>query len=142
MSETETISQQEAGFEFKGKFFPWKLSDTGKDLLLIDRITGVPVDEFFAMVEDDDVELRGSILLAMIATSLRAGNPTWSVERIYRTVMDLSLGEIEMLGLDDEGGEVPPTQLGDESVEETSSPSPVVESSPSPTPEVITPSET
>jgi len=132
----ETDSQQEAGFEFDGRFYPWKLSDTGKDLLLIDRISNMAVDQFFYLVEDDEVVLRGSVLLTMIATSLRAGNPNWSIERVYRTVMDLSLGEdIEMIGgdevEDEEGKDSPPVEedSAEQEPEQTSSTSPADESS-------------
>lgn len=138
----ETISQQEAGFDFQGKFYPWKLSDTGKDLLLIDRITNMPVDEFFALAEDEEADLRGSVLLAMFATSLRAGNPSWSVERVYRTVMDLSLSDdIEILDDEEDAAEAVPTEE-DQAAEQPSSSSPADESSLSSIPEETSTSET
>lgn len=140
MPKSETISQQDAGFEWQGVFYPWKLSDTGKDLLLIDRITNMPVDEFFEVVEDEGSVLRGSILLAMIATSLRAYHHTWSIERIYRSVMELSLSEdIEMFGMDEEEVVVP--LEAEVEVDPEPSTSLVVVSSPSPTPEESTSSE-
>lgn len=122
------LEAQGAGFEFQGKFYPWRVSDTGKDLLLIDRITGMAVNEFFELIEDDQASLRGSMLLAMIATSIRAGNPNWTVDRICRLVMDLSLSEdIQMVGGEDDE-ELPPLSGGKD---EEHSTSPAAVSSPS-----------
>jgi hypothetical protein len=88
----------EEGFEFKGEFFTWHISEMGKDLMLIDRITGMPLHEFLELVDADEQQRgRGPILLALIATSIRHGHPDWSVERILRTVMELSLSEIEVI---------------------------------------------
>lgn len=93
---------QESGFEFGGRFYPWHLTDRGKDLLIIDRLTGLPPQEFFQVVEDDHDRSRGPIMLALVATSLRNGNPEWSVERVLRTVNDLSLSEVEFVAGDEE----------------------------------------
>jgi hypothetical protein len=81
----------EDGFEFRGRFYPWHVSDMGKDLMLIDRIAAIPIADFFDQIGDSFDRGRAPILLTLIATSLRFGNPDWSVERIYRTTMDLRL---------------------------------------------------
>lgn len=130
---TETVERSDTGFEFGERFYPWHVSDTGKDLLLIDRISGMAVDKFFELIEDDEQVLRGSVMLAMIATSLRAGNPTWSVERIVRNVMDLSISEdIEMIGGDDEEQAVPPAEGAPEAPTASDSPADVSSSSSTP----------
>jgi hypothetical protein len=82
---------RENGFEYQSRFYPWHIGDTGKDLMLIDRFTGLSISEFFEAV--DDAPTRGGILLALVATSLRHGNPSWSVDRIFRLVSELSLSE-------------------------------------------------
>lgn len=131
----------EDGFEFQGRFYPWKVSDLGKDLMLIDRIAGLPVTDFFEVVEDEHERGRGPILLTLIATSLRAGNPTWTVERIVRAVLGTNLSDVEFVGA---GGEetaepLPPPKpkLVAEPSKSTSS-----DSSPSSTPEDNSSSET
>lgn len=83
---------REDGFELHGEFYRWQVTDQGKDLMLIDRLTGMPIAEFFELIEDSFDRGRAPILLAMIATSIRAKHPDWTVERIYRTVTTLSLG--------------------------------------------------
>ena len=85
------MSAQQTGFEHKGRFYPWHAGDTGKDLMLIDRLTGLSISEFFEALEEQPD--RGTILLALVATSLRHGNPTWSVDHVYRVVTELSLSE-------------------------------------------------
>lgn len=120
----EKVETGEAGFEWRGRYYPWKVSDVGKDLLLIDKITGMAVDTFFELVEeledeDSGAALRGSTLLAMIATSIRAGNPKWSPERIYSIVMNMSLSEdVEMIAGDDEEKAVPLAEVAAPAEEE------------------------
>jgi len=102
------------GFEFHGEFFPWHVSDIGKDLMLIDRFSNMPVAEFFETVEDNFDRGRAPILLTLIATSIRAKHPEWSVERIVRTVMDLNLGEIEIIEDDTKEETLPPASEAEE----------------------------
>lgn len=135
----------EDGFEFDGKFYAWHVTDCGKDLLLIDRLTGMPVDEFFEVIQDETGQRRAPILLALVATSIRAGNPSWTVDRIVRIVLDKPLSEIVMIEAEatGEGEQVPPGEGGKTPPEEPApSASPAAESSPSSTPEGSTPSET
>lgn len=93
MADDTSDRRSEDGFELDGTFYRWALSDQGKDLMLIDRFTQMPISEFFSVIEDGFDRGRGPVLLAMIATSIRAGNPDWTVERVVRRVMDLSLGD-------------------------------------------------
>jgi len=92
-----------AGFEYQGQFYPWSVSDIGKDLMLIDRIAQMAPSDFIELMSDVDENTRAPVLLGLIATSLRAGHPEWSVDRIYRTVMGLSLtADIVFVGTDDD----------------------------------------
>lgn len=105
----------ENGFELGGLFYPWHVTTTGKDLLLIDRISGMPPQEFFELIEDSYDLSRSPVLLALIATSMRARHPERSLERIVRTVMDLSLDDVEIVGGEDEEegeGDGPPQEAG------------------------------
>ena len=112
MSSDETRTHEENdGFEYDGRFYRWHVSDMGKDLMLIDRFAGMSVLDFFEVVDDEDERARGPILLTLIATSIRHGNPNWSVERVTRTVMNLSLSEVEFVGGDEEEGEADPPGL-------------------------------
>jgi len=92
----------EDGFEYKGRFYRWHCTDMGKDLMLIDRFAGVPIVEFFELVDDDAERGRAPILLSLIATSVRAGNPDWSVERVVRTVQDMNLSDVTFVNADEE----------------------------------------
>jgi hypothetical protein len=92
----------EDGFEYQGTFYRYHCSDMGKDLMLIDRFAGLPITDFFALIEDDFERGRAPILLALIATSIRNGHPDWSVERIVRTVLDLNLSEIKFVEAEQE----------------------------------------
>lgn len=99
------------GFEYKipgedeATFFPWSVSDGGKDLMLIDHFTHLPVHEFFALIDDEFDRSRAPILLAMMATSIRAKHTDWTPERIIRVVQNLSISEITMV--DAEADEAP-----------------------------------
>jgi hypothetical protein len=99
MSETVAAEAPSQGFEYAGLFYPWAVSTKGKDLILIDRISGMGVVEFFELIEDDYDMGRAPVTLALIATSIRARHPDRSVERILRTVMELDIeNDIEMVG--------------------------------------------
>jgi hypothetical protein len=101
------------GFEYQGEFYRWHVTDIGKDLMLIDRFSGLPIQEFFELVDDDHERGRGPILLTLIATSIRNGHPDWSVERVIRLVMDLNLGDVKFLAGDEQEeveGQIPPAQ--------------------------------
>jgi len=115
-TEQEPQAEREAGFEWKGRYYVWHLSDTGKDLMIIDRFTQMPVHEFFTLIEDSFDRGRGPVLLAMIGCSIRHGNPDWSVERIIRDVNTLSLSEdITFIDPDDDEGDEadsPPVEVG------------------------------
>lgn len=108
---------QEDGFEYKlpgddqATFFRWSVSDGGKDILLIDRFTGLPVHEFFDLVGDSFDRGRGPIMLALIATSIRAKFPDWTPERIVRVVQNLRLSELEFIDAEEDGpSPLPETQ--------------------------------
>lgn len=128
--------QPRKGFEYQGTFYTWHCSDLGKDLMLIDRISGMSVVEFFETIEDDAGRERAPVLLALIATSVRHGHPDWSVERIHRLVLNLSLSDVAFVGDDDQDeGEGAP-QAGPPELLSTDelSRSPATGSSSSPTP--------
>lgn len=108
----DTIDRREDGFEYDSVFYRWHVTDTGKDLMLIDRFTGMPIAEFFETIEDQFDRGRAPILLALMATSIRARFPDWSVERIARTVQTLSLGDVEFIEADAEEQPVPPAGAG------------------------------
>ncbi len=99
------------GFEYKipgedeATFFPWTVTDGGKDLMLIDHFTHLPVHEFFALIDDEFDRSRAPILLAMMATSIRAKHPDWTPERIIRTVQNLNISAVTMI--DAEADEAP-----------------------------------
>lgn len=101
MSSVET-EEVEVGFEIEGQFYRWSVSDSAKDLMLIDKFTQMPAHEFFELIEDSFDRGRGPILLAMMACSIRRGHPDWSVERIARTVLNLSLNEVTFIGGEEE----------------------------------------
>lgn len=121
---------KEDGFEYKlpndddATFFRWSVTDGGKDMLLIDRFTGMPVHEFFSIVEDNFDRGRAPVLLAMIATSIRAHCPDWTPERIVRTVQNMSLSEVEFIDAEQEEAEAgPPVEAGAASSASSDSPS-------------------
>ena len=137
----------EDGFEYKlpgdeeATFFRWSVSDGGKDLLLIDRFTGLPVHEFFAVIEDSFDRGRGPILLALLATSIRAKFPEWTPERITRTVQNLSLSEVTFIDAE-ENEPGPPAEGGPAQEQNSSSSSLSAESKPSAIPPANTASVT
>jgi len=110
---------KEDGFEFKGEFYRWSVSDGAKDLMLIDRFTGLPAPEFFESIQDSFDRGRGPILLTLLATSISAKNPEWTVERTVRTVMGLSLSEVTFIDADED--EEPESPLEEETEPVTSS---------------------
>lgn len=108
----DTIERKDDGFELDGEFYRWHVTDTGKDLMLIDRFTSMPVADFFETIEDSFDRGRAPILLALMATSIRNANPDWSVERVVRMVQGLSLGDVVFLDADAEAQPVPPAEGG------------------------------
>lgn len=112
MADNEKPSED--GFELNGKFYRWSVSDGGKDLMLIDRFAKMPVTDFFDIIEDSFDRGRAPILLALIATSVMAQHPEWSVERVERTVLNLHLSDVTFIDSDAEEDTLPPGQGGKE----------------------------
>jgi hypothetical protein len=108
----DTIDRRDDGFELEGTFYRWHVTDTGKDLMLIDRFTGMPVADFFETIEDSFDRGRAPVLLALMATSMRAKHPDWSVERIARVVQGVSLGDVTFVDSDAEAQPIPPAEGG------------------------------
>lgn len=102
MPDGMTVAPQEEGFEYQGHFYRWRVSDVGKDLMLIDYFAKMPVQDFFDVVDDALERGRAPILLALMATSIRAEHPERSVERISRMVMDIPLGDVTFVGGDED----------------------------------------
>ena len=97
----------ERGFELEGDFYPFKVSDVGADLMLIDKFADMRIDQFFEAMGDQDQLGRAPIQLALIATSLRAGTE-WSTERIIRTVKETPFSEFVFVGGEEDP--VPPDE--------------------------------
>ena len=117
------------GFELEGQFYPWNVTTRGHDLVLIDRIAGIPPQEFFDLVEDEYDLSRAPVTLALIATSIRNRHPERSLERIQRMVMAIDLSDdsddITFIGVDDgdlEGAGSPPAEGGQTSPSAVSPP--------------------
>ncbi len=127
------------GFEFSGEFFDLTVNfDNGKDLILIDRLTRMPVDEFQEAVQDGVSIGRGPVMMAVLATSIRAKHPNWTIERILSMVIsDLSelvfIGATEEEESDADGPPAETSELTPETPSSSTSPSDV--SSPPSTPE-------
>jgi hypothetical protein len=118
----------ESGFDYDGQFYPVSFTAGAKDLILVERITALPIDEFqqAAMASEN----RPSILLGLLATSIRARHPDWSVERIYQMVMAVDdISEIHTIAGD---SAETPTPGGQKEPSPDTSDSPSGESSPSP----------
>lgn len=134
-----------SGFEWNGRFYRWSVTDLGKDLMLIDRIAQMPPTAFMDMIGDVDEAERTPVILALVATSLRLGHPEWSVDRIYRTVMGISLGgDLTFVSAGEgdadpppEAASQPPSEAGKSPSNGSSQPSTPVERSSSPTSSTI-----
>ena len=114
---TEDTDKQPTGFDYRGRFYPWHVTDHGKDLLLIDTFARMPADEFFQLMDGGGLDTGAApVLLALIATSLRNGNPSWSFEKLERTVMNTPLSDFEFVGDEEEDEQEddagPPVQAG------------------------------
>jgi hypothetical protein len=96
--------QKEIGFEINGEFYPWTASDSAKDLMLIDEFTKMPASVFYEAIDDDLERGRGPIMLALMATSVRAKHPDWSVTRVARLIYDTPLSTVVYIGAPDEDG--------------------------------------
>ena len=114
MGNVETVDRRDDGFEYDGTYYRWHVTDGGKDLMLIDRFTGMPVADFFETIEDEFDRGRAPILLALIATSMRNVHPDWSVPRLTRRVENLNLSEVAFIDSDTEEQPVPPAEAGPE----------------------------
>jgi hypothetical protein len=106
------MTEQQNGFEYDGIFYPWHVTTTGKDLLLIDRISGMGIQEFFEMIEDNYDLSRAPVTLSLIATSIRNRHPEWSLERIVRTVMgiDIESDDFTVIGGEEAADDSPPAE--------------------------------
>lgn len=132
ISETE---RAEGGFEFEGRFYRWSWTDHPKDLWLVDRISGMDAEGWQEAVQDENARRRYTVMLTLVATSIRAANPQWTPERVYDHVMNVESfsGAITVIeGGVEEKRDLPPTGGGEEILTSGSS---VADSSPSSTPQ-------
>ena len=116
-------AETEGGFEYDGRFYEWRFGSTGKDLMLLDRISGMSMSELWEAAEQN--KDRPSLMLSMIALSLRAGNPSWSVERIMHIVEELDTEtDIQWVGAESTPDPTPAeTEAGPPTSEPSRSPS-------------------
>lgn len=98
MAVAEKTEPPEVGFEINGEFYKWTASDSAKDLMLIDEFTKMPASMFYEAIDDDLERGRGPIMLALMATSIRAKHPDWSVTRVARLIYDTPLSEVVYIG--------------------------------------------
>lgn len=124
---------EKVGWEVDGEFVPIAFNAThGKDLMLLDRIAQMSVEEFLDAV--DAGTGRAPVMMTMLATSIRAARPDWSVDRIYRLVTG-ELSGMTFVAPDPDGDAGPPA---DGSEKDAPSDEPATSSSagssPSPTP--------
>lgn len=89
--------EQQAGFEIDGEFYPISLTSGAKDILIVDRVTNMTLEEFQDALEDPN-RMRGSAILGLIGTSIRAKHPDWSVERVVATVMAVDFETLVTVG--------------------------------------------
>lgn len=123
MGETEREGRN-IGFELGGEYYPLAAHDTGKDLMLIDRVTGgMSLFDFRDAITDAEQWQRGPILLTLIACSVRAAHPDWTVERILRLVQDLNLSDVEFIATDEEEPDPLPVPTSDTNDGSSKSPS-------------------
>src|SRR3954462_13280983 len=123
----------EDGFEYKldgdnepATFFPWQVNVEGaKDMLIIDSFTQLPIDVFHEKLQDGFERRRGPFLPALIATSIAAKHPDWTVQRIVRLVENLDFSKFTGIEADEEeAGDVKaPPVTGEPTNESSSSPS-------------------
>lgn len=137
------VERRDVAFELDGRVYELKMKlGHPKDMLLLDRITGGRALEIAAAAEaeaDDPDALESwgpTWTIAVVATSIRAAHPDWSVERVYDRVMRIEDidAEIAWLGGESEAQQLPPAPSGDESTQPTSSTSSADDSLSSPTP--------
>ena len=130
----------EDGFEYKlpgddqATFFKWSLNlESTPHMRLIDHFAGVPLHVFAEHLDDDLEKQRIPVLLSVIATSIEAKFPDWSLERVIRTVEKFDWSRYTQIeGTDASPPDESPTgQTSDDST------SPSDESSPSVTPAAI-----
>jgi len=124
---------KEDGFEYQfpdddqATFFPWKVNVEGaKDMLIIDSFTQLPIDVFHEKLQDGFERRRGPFLLALIATSIAAKYPEWTVQRICRLVENLDFSKFKGIEADEEeasGDALPPVETGEQTSDTSSSPS-------------------
>lgn len=107
------MAEGKDGFELDGDFYEWHVTDTGKDLMLIDQFAQMPVADFFETVEDSVDRSRAPIVLALIATSIRHKHPSWSYERIARLVMSTPLSSYTFVGDEEEVAVDPPARAAE-----------------------------
>jgi len=83
--------ESKAGFSLNGgDVIEWNIGDGVKDLILIDKVTmGMPTAEFYGAIRDAEQRGRGPVLLGMLALSVRAAHPDWSLRVIEDMIMNM-----------------------------------------------------
>lgn len=104
----------DAGFEIKGRFYPFVESFRLGDPVLVERLTGLEWHEWIERLPDgDDPTADGDlsdplVMLGMVGVAIWQGNPSWARDKVARYVERLNMEDVEATGDDQEDEFDPP----------------------------------
>jgi hypothetical protein len=106
---------QEAGFEIRGRLYPFPNSFRAGDTLLIRELTGM---EFVAFCEalDDEENEDERVTIGLLGTAIWQQHTTWRRDKVIRYVENLDLEHMKLTGLEpgepEEKSDDPPADAG------------------------------
>jgi hypothetical protein len=133
------VSDQQEGFEIKGRFYPWAEQMRLQDPLLVTQVTDLSYTEFLKAWQrtiesmndpDSEDDVDPIIFNGLVAVAIWQQNPEWSRARVVRFMEHLSQDDLEVVGgdeVEEEDKQTDPLSDGDsgstESVSSSTTPS-------------------
>ena len=89
----------EAGFNLNGEFFPWAEHYDMGDAIIIERVTGMDLQEFAEAGDTDGGRASVSVMAGMMAAAMRHKHPGWKHRHIEELIQnsDLAGDNIEFI---------------------------------------------
>lgn len=92
----------EAGFRLNNEFFPWAEHYDMGDAIIIERVTGMDLQEFAEAGDTDGGRASVSVMAGMMAAAMRQKHPGWKHGHIQDLIQstDLAGDNIEFINPD------------------------------------------
>lgn len=110
------MTDQQAGFEIHGRFYPMPTTIKGRDPIVIKEVSGMTFREFAEASDDPSSAFDPGVVITWVAIAVWRANPGWSRATLLGYIGDLDFDAIKGVGANEEEGAPagPPAPAGEQ----------------------------